>query len=387
MELPLIQHHSVIEGIRHSYDNIIPSFRTGEGWIVDTYKDPEIVKVGQAYCCSQCCGVLHYGTPPKEGEEFYHHKCHARYGPSNTPLVAFSRTGRITRHIFDSHCAALTHHIQDIADLEGSEGDELVHSYSLPDGLELRLVDGDYDTEVPTKCHPLLEPYVDVEFWKQPFMKHHVSGDDILANDKIVHLTKRLGEILDRGQIWSSMLSPPETSITDVVRGTQLFATPYDWQRTGNTASSIGGRGGFIFSEGKSAVFSFKKNALSVGDSLKLDSHCLSPMPAGVMVQLRAMMDGPPAPKLYICDRDKATHYRQVMKGMLQGWHAAAKSVAFPLGVDRHEQMLHDQAHEYFGGHWRNMVDLKSPGTVQTMSRHRLKAPQQNLVNIVRRAE
>nr|QNN26238.1 sigmaB [Reptilian orthoreovirus] len=387
MELPLVQHHSVIEAIRSSYNNIIPSYKTGKGWIVNDYTEPEIVKVGQAYCCAQCCGVLHYGAPPKEGEEFYHHKCHARYNVTNTPLNNFARTGRITRHIFDAHCAALTHHIRDITDADDREADALIHSYTLPDDVTVKVVEGDYDTEVPGKCHPLLDARVDPEFWKEPFMYHHVSGNDTLANDKVVHLTGRLARILDGAKMWSSVLSPPETHMEDVLRGMQIDANPYEWQGTRSGALKIGGRGGFIFNEGKQVSYSFRKSDLQMTDSLKLDNHCLSPMPAGVMVQLRATMDGPPSPSVYICDKEKAEHYRNIMKHMLAGWHQSAKGVAFPLGVEKMEQMLHDQAHEYFGGYRRHIKDLRRKGALQAVSRYRLKMKQQNPVNLVRRAE
>nr|QSL67677.1 outer clamp protein [Avian orthoreovirus] len=121
MEVRAPNFHSYIEAIVESYKHQPKTWNAKTFWQNDEYLFPDVIKVGGAYCCSMCCGVLYYGQLPNDGNMFPHHKCHQQHNESTSPLLSTVKIGRITELLLDSYSILLSNlvdHVEESASLE-----------------------------------------------------------------------------------------------------------------------------------------------------------------------------------------------------------------------------------------------------------------------------
>nr|CAA07058.1 sigma-B protein [Muscovy duck reovirus] len=108
MEVRVPNFHSFVEGITASYIRTPACWDSRSAWDSDIFYEPDVIKVGGAYCCTQCCGVLYYGAPPTDGICFPHHKCHQQLSRVDNPLLRFVKIGRTTEHLLDQYAVILS---------------------------------------------------------------------------------------------------------------------------------------------------------------------------------------------------------------------------------------------------------------------------------------
>nr|QPB10678.1 MAG: sigma B outer capsid clamp protein [Cataraqui virus]QPB10696.1 MAG: sigma B outer capsid clamp protein [Cataraqui virus] len=116
MEVRAPNFHSYVEAIVESYQCQPKTWNARTLWANDEYHFPDVIKVGNAYCCSICCGVLYYGSLPNDGIAFPHHKCHQQHNEQSAPLLSAVKIGRTTEHLMDEYSvllAGLVDHVEE----------------------------------------------------------------------------------------------------------------------------------------------------------------------------------------------------------------------------------------------------------------------------------
>ncbi|BAQ19503.1 sigma B [Pycnonotidae orthoreovirus] len=96
MEVRAPNFHSIVEAVVASYENRPMTWNSRTYWSDLEFNDPDVIKVGNAYCCTGCCGVLYYGTAKTGDESFPHHKCHQQHNRFNSPILRHVKMGRTT---------------------------------------------------------------------------------------------------------------------------------------------------------------------------------------------------------------------------------------------------------------------------------------------------
>ncbi|BCM29152.1 Outer capsid clamp protein [Corvid orthoreovirus] len=121
MEVRTPNFHSVIEAIFDSYTARPATWNARTQWSSLEFHDPDVIKVGNAYCCSACCGVLYYGFVPPGQEPFPHHRCHQQSTRFTSPLLRPVKVGRMTDLMRENYAVWLTSladHMSNAADAD-----------------------------------------------------------------------------------------------------------------------------------------------------------------------------------------------------------------------------------------------------------------------------
>ncbi|AAC18128.1 major outer capsid protein sigma 2 [Baboon orthoreovirus] len=193
MEVPLVHAHSVLEGLSSALHDVIPAYSSTYGWLGDEFAYPDVVKLGNAYVCTRCCGVLHYGEM-HGGNPFIRHICKQTHSYDTSPICDLYKLSRITRRIYDAHVNILTWIANNIITDKTNENSAttpgLEIGSEIPDGYKhkSRLTDGKNFVELPLPSFPYAstsEHQYGTQVWNERFEQFFVQRELVSPRRKI----------------------------------------------------------------------------------------------------------------------------------------------------------------------------------------------------------
>ncbi|AHW40456.1 sigmaB [tvarminne orthoreovirus] len=162
MEVRAPNFHSVIEAIFDSYNTRPATWNAHTEWKSLEFHEPDVIKVGNAYCCAACCGVLYYGYIPAGQTPFPHHRCHQQNTRFTSPFLRAVKVGRVTDLMRENYAMWLTSLSEHMS--QANDADDLT----------------DFDARVMTECVRSDRP-INPEAWKTAI------ENDVMTNAHLIY--------------------------------------------------------------------------------------------------------------------------------------------------------------------------------------------------------
>nr|WEW62513.1 sigmaB outer clamp protein [Avian orthoreovirus] len=336
MEVRMPNFHSIIEAINDSYARQPMTWNARTLWVNDEFFDPDVIKVGGAYCCAKCCGVLYYGNPANPDGAFPHHRCHQQQLPDTTPFLRFVRMGRTAEMLVDQYDLAL----QTIADYyeQASRNPQ-----DIGEGAEVAPLNIESTTESIRS-----DRKVDPDFWQYPLERreHEVRPEIAKSVWRIIDASERSNTLPDcivtefyhTRHVRSQMLTT--TSIFDVAatgKGTRFspLIAPFPVRRDGNLSLSV-------------------DNYDAEMHDVWMNGFAISPLVGGVGVTAQYERGGTHNfGHPIIGGGKKAGHYRNTFMEAQRGW--TRTSFTYSVGMEPAE------CESRMRGHAKTMLDRNIP--------------------------
>ncbi|ALG03372.1 sigma B [Avian orthoreovirus] len=332
MEVRVPNFHSFVEGITSSYIRTPACWNAKTTWDVETFHLPDVIKVGNAYCCSQCCGVLYYGVPPPDGNCFPHHKCHQQQYRNDTPLLRYVRIGRTTEHLLDQYAVAL----QTIADYYEEA------SLRVANELEENAIAA---LDIVTRTESIRsDRAVDADFWMYPLERR--------SDDSRREIAASIWKMIDAS---ARSFTLPDCLVSPSLHSRQVFdqmlttTSIYDVAASGRTAR---------FSPMVAALPQRTAGPVTLADADPLDGvatfwspqFALSPMIGGVGITGQYAREsyhhvGHPV----VGSGKKVSHYRNLFMEAWRGWSKSSFTCAAGLEPAECESRLRGHARTMLG--------------------------------------
>nr|BBM60907.1 major outer-capsid protein [Pteropine orthoreovirus] len=124
MEVRTPNFHSFVESAYSSYLTRPDTWNPSTLWETGQFVTPDVIRLGNAYCCAQCCGVLYYGYRPINLYPFPHHRCHQLHRRETSPLLKVVRVGRTTDMVREHYAVwlqSLVDHLSDEKNIQDKE--------------------------------------------------------------------------------------------------------------------------------------------------------------------------------------------------------------------------------------------------------------------------
>nr|AMU04189.1 Sigma B [Mahlapitsi orthoreovirus] len=344
---PLLQ-HSIAEAIRDAYVDLTPSYSAQYGWITDEFHFPDVIKVGKAYACTRCCGVLnygsHYGKLP-----FPHHKCRNTYHVDDSPLLTLVRISRTTRHLYDAFIAsfeaAIKATIKEDPNNGQAEGKDFwteVQDAPLPSDWQ--------NAKPPVQSHDLVlkidndltSSKVDVcDFWMRPFVTHKI-GDEVVPAR--VYLRKLIDATVDRmkkthiymGVVLPCLYKPPKRAPMTITAYDLAMRTlcrgPYDFSATTYKFSDKELPNWIGHAGATQTVF----NAASIW---------IPPLAGNVLMFMESLAEKASLPHPVLPYKQMMKPFVTFLHAVYKGWPKDRVQVACPRGIHEHQATFNAQSH------------------------------------------
>nr|QJX58202.1 Sigma B [Avian orthoreovirus] len=340
MEVRVPNFHSFVEGITSSYLQTPACWNAQTAWDTVTFHVPDVIRVGNAYCCSQCCGVLYYGTLPSDGNYFPHHKCHQQQFRTDTPLLRYVRIGRTTEHLLDQYAVAL---------------ESIAEHY---DEISQRMVDEPEKDEVTpldivTRTESIRsDKAVDPDFWTYPLERR---SDD--SRRDIASSCWKMIDASSRSLTLPNCLVSPSVHSRAVFGQMQTTTTIYDVAASGKAVK---------FSPMVATLAQRDAGPVTLANADPADgvysfwtSHfAFSPLIGGVGITGQYAREsyhqvGHPV----IGSGKKASHYRNLFMEAWRGWSKSAFACATGMEPAECESRLRGHARTMLGRSLPNVCD------------------------------
>nr|WJN23200.1 sigma B [Duck reovirus] len=338
MEVRVPNFHSFIEGITTSYLCSPACWNSKTLWDIEEFHTPDVIRVGNAYCCTQCCGVLYYGAPPSDGNCFPHHKCHQQQYRTETPLMRYIKVGRTTEQLLDQYAIAL-HVIADYYDEASKQPHEIAEAESIA------------PFDIVTRTESIRsDRAVDPEFWTYPLERR---GYD--ARHEIARAGWKMIDASSRSH------TLPECLVSNMLHTRHVFSqmltttTIYDVAVTGK-AVKFSPMVATMPTRGDGAVALSRGNLDHDVEDCWMDGFAFSPLIGGVGITGQFERGschnfGHPM----IGSGKKASHYRNLFMESWRGWSKSCFTCAAGMEPAECESRLRGHARTMFG---RSLPDI-----------------------------
>lgn len=357
MELRPVPIHVIADGIKESFHNVLPIYNTASKWNISRFGTPEVVKLGEAYVCTQCCGVLHYGYVPANDQVFQHHRCNQTYTLTNSPLLKYVKTSRITRHLFDSTVIQFEQGIRNV--LTNKSVAPFSEDIDLPYFLQSQITKDDDDFKTgnskldywdwKSSQSPVLtsSDEIDTEFWKKPFIQHYINDQPVTVCQRMRYLVRVMAKVIDERGFINGLILPCDYKLHSSARTANLGMSAYEFSNyTGVKPVDMLMRS-FIYPTIKKTDTNYVDwiEGTSAVEHLKLTPSLISPLAGNLVVRVPGYEVGGECMEVSYPISKRVAQYGNILRDMMLGWPTGQVKIVCPNGVLKHQSSMFAQLH------------------------------------------
>ncbi|ACU68607.1 major outer capsid protein [Broome reovirus] len=358
MEVRPLHLHCVAEGIYQSYDDLIPNYSTIEGWAgIGQYVPPEVIRVGRAYVCTQCGGMLYYDRPDERDYYFPHHVCHQRYDRFNSPFQLLVRTARVTALLKRRTAVMLREGMNAVLNANGQSGKDILTDDVSTNTKVTLTGDSGKTGEVEWSDVNISGALIggmetDPDFWQRPIDELMSNGHVIQPAARIRHLFEVFGDVMKKKEVFYTLGVPCNYSSANVDHF--LGSSAYDLAESKFSVNINMQPRSYLLPVDDSKVLQWPFGTKDASKAFSARPINIAPLVGNVSLLLNTTDSARGELTIRMDTSRKMRYFREFLTRIYDGWHRNHLAVVVPNGIACAQSLMEREIYHY----------LKSPGDI-----------------------